>query len=255
MRETFLSLPRGRRLINGLWSCGWGSGALYYAEIFPKAQITAFSNSRTQKEYIDSEAAAKGLTNLEVITGDVVDYEFEDAAYDRVVSVELFEHMKNYELLMAKVACTLKPQGKLFVHIFSHKTTPYDFEDGWMSTHFFTGGTMPSADLLLYFQKNLKVQEQWWVSGKHYAKTCEVRLHPSSRATQFSIADSRLQDWLANMNANKDLIWPHLEKTYGKGNTAMWFYRWQIFYMACAELFAYEDGQTWGVSHYLFQKP
>lgn len=190
-----------------------------------------------------------------MITGDVVDYEFEDAAYDRVVSVELFEHMKNYELLMAKVACTLKPQGKLFVHIFSHKTTPYDFEDGWMSTHFFTGGTMPSADLLLYFQKNLKVQEQWWVSGKHYAKTCEVRLHPSSRATQFSIADSRLQDWLANMNANKDLIWPHLEKTYGKGNTAMWFYRWQIFYMACAELFAYEDGQTWGVSHYLFQKP
>lgn len=242
-------------LMKGLWSCGWGSGALYYAEIFPKSRITAFSNSRTQKEYIDSEAAAKGLTNLEVITGDVVDYEFEDAAYDRVVSVELFEHMKNYELLMAKIARTLKPQGKLFVHIFNHKTTPYDFEDGWMSTHFFTGGTMPSADLLLYFQKNLKVEEQWWVSGKHYARTCEVRLHPSSTATQTSTADSRQQDWLANMNANKDLIWPHLEKTYGKDNTAMWFYRWQIFYMACAELFAYQDGQTWGVSHYLFQKP
>lgn len=188
-----------------------------------------------------------------MITGDVVDYVFEDAAYDRVISVELFEHMKNYELLMAKVARALKPQGKLFVHIFSHKTTPYDFEDGWMSTHFFTGGTMPSADLLLYFQKNLQVEEQWWVSGKHYARTCEVGIRLLGQPKP--IADPRLQDWLANMNANKDEIWPHLEKTYGAGNATMWFHRWQIFYMACAELFAHEDGETWGVSHYLFQKP
>jgi cation-transporting ATPase 13A3/4/5 len=165
----------------------------------------------------------------------VVSYEFEEAAYDRVVSIELFEHMKNYELLMAKIARALKPQGKLFVHIFSHKTTPYDFEEGWMSTHFFTGGTMPSADLLLYFQSHLKLEEQWWVNGKHYAKTCE--------------------DWLAKMNANKHEIWPHIEETYGKNDSATWFYRWQIFYMACAELFAYEDGETWGVSHYLFEKP
>ncbi|KAK8169852.1 S-adenosyl-L-methionine-dependent methyltransferase [Phyllosticta citrichinensis] len=214
--------------------CGWGSASLYLAEVFPTCQITAFSNSRTQKEYIDACAVEKGLKNLEVITGDVVDYEFEPETYDRVVSIELFEHMKNYELLMAKVARTLKPGGKLFVHIFAHKSMPYDFESGWMTEHFFTGGTMPSADLLLYFQRDLTAKEQWWVNGQHYAKTCE--------------------DWLAKMTANKKAIWPHLQETYGKENATTWFHRWQIFYMACAELFAHEGGDTWGVTHYLFEK-
>lgn len=191
-----------------------------------------------------------------MITGDVVSYEFEEAAYDRVVSIELFEHMKNYELLMAKIARALKAQGKLFVHIFSHKTTPYDFEDGWMSTHFFTGGTMPSADLLLYFQSDLTIEEQWWVNGKNYAKTCEVSESFAFVSSSFMIgSNNSMQDWLTKMNGNKGEIWPHLEETYGKNNAAMWFYRWQIFYMACAELFAYEGGETWGVSHYLFRKP
>ncbi|KAI0014910.1 methyltransferase [Xylariomycetidae sp. FL0641] len=215
--------------------CGWGSGALYFAEVLPGAKITAFSNSKTQKEYIDAKAKEKGLSNLTVITGDVVDYEFEEQSFDRVVSIELFEHMKNYEQLMAKVARALKPGGKLFVHIFAHKTTPYDYEEGWMTTHFFTGGTMPSADLLLYFQKDLKIEKQWWVNGIHYSKTCE--------------------HWLSNMIANQKQIWPHLVDTYGNENANTWYNRWQIFYMACSELFAYEAGDTWGVSHYLFEKP
>ncbi|KAL9031899.1 MAG: hypothetical protein Q9196_000095 [Gyalolechia fulgens] len=214
--------------------CGWGSAALYFAETFPRSRITAFSNSRTQKNYIDQQASSKGLNNVKVITGDIVDYKFEPGSFDRVVSIELFEHMKNYELLMAKVAAALKPGGKLFVHIFNHKTSPYDFEEGWMSTHFFSGGTMPSADLLHHFQRDLTLTNQWWVSGKHYAKTCE--------------------DWLIKMTNNKKSIWPHLEATYGKELAGVWYQRWQIFYMACAELFAYEGGDTWGVSHYLFEK-
>ncbi|KAH7321459.1 hypothetical protein BKA65DRAFT_463538 [Rhexocercosporidium sp. MPI-PUGE-AT-0058] len=236
MLETYVKkaqLKDGMSILD--LGCGWGSGALYFAEVLPNSKITAFSNSRTQKIYIDSKAKEKGLKNLTVITGNVVDYEFEKESFDRVVSIELFEHMKNYELLMAKVSRALKPAGKLFVHIFAHKTTPYDFEEGWMSTHFFSGGTMPSADLLLFFQKDLKLETQWWVSGKHYAKTCE--------------------DWLSTMTANKKQIWPHLTETYGEKDTAMWYYRWQIFYMACAELFAYEGGDTWGVTHYLFEKP
>ena len=219
--------------------CGWGSLSLYLAEIFPKSQITAFSNSKTQKAYIDAQAWKKNLGNLDVITGDIATYTFTGTSivdsFDRVLSIELFEHMKNYELLMQKVNILLKPSGKLFVHIFAHKTTPYDFETGWMTTHFFTGGTMPSADLLLYFQKHLTLERQWWVNGQHYAKTCE--------------------DWLSKMNANRKEMWADLESTYGESEAWKWFYRWQVFYMACAELFAYEGGDTWGVCHYLFEKP
>lgn len=180
-------------------------------------------------------AKSKGLTNLTVITGDVVDYEFEPVSFDRVVSIELFEHMKNYELLLAKISRALKPSGKLFVHIFCNSTTPYDFESGWMTEHFFTGGTMPSADLLLYFQNDLKIRRQWWVNGKHYAQTCE--------------------DWLKKMFECKGEILAGLKETYGEEGVVRWWNRWQVFYLACAEIFAWGCGDTWGVSHYLFEKP
>ncbi len=226
-------LRDGQRILD--LGCGWGSASIYLAERFPNSRVTAFSNSRTQREYIESQAKSKGLTNLEVITGDVVTYTFPSNTYDRVISIELFEHMKNYAVLMRKISSTLKPGGKLFVHIFAHKDSPYDFESGWMSTHFFTGGTMPSADLLHFFQDDLKLREQWWVSGRHYAKTCE--------------------DWLSKMIGSRKEIWPGLEETYGTGWEAeRWFRRWAVFYMACAELFAWEGGETWGVCHYLFEK-
>lgn len=256
--------------------CGWGSGGLFFAEMLPNSQVTAFSNSKTQKEYIDAKAKEKGLTNLKVVTGDVAVYDFEQekGTFDRVVSIEvclvmirshltrpgwltldrqMFEHMKNYELLMAKVAKVLKPGGKLFVHIFAHKDSPYDYEEGWMTTHFFTGGTMPSTDLLLYFQKDLKIEKQWWVNGNNYSKTCEVNVQRLS--STISEADFCMQDWLSLMIKNKQQIWPHLVETYGEQNATTWYNRWQIFYLACSELFAYEGGDTWGVSHYLFEKP
>ena len=173
------------------------------------------------------------------MTGDIATYTFAGTAlensFDRVLSIELFEHMKNYESLLSKVSTLLKTNGKLFVHYFCHRSTPYDFDGGWMTTHFFTGGTMPSADLLLYFQKDLTLEKQWWVNGTHYAKSLEAWLERMSGAKQ------------------REAMWLELEKTYGE-EALRWFYRWQVFYMACAELFAFNGGEEWGVCHYLFEK-
>ncbi len=218
--------------------CGWGSLTLWMAEQFPNAKITGVSNSRTQREHIEAEARRRNLPNVRILTADMNDFEAEPAAYDRVVSVEMFEHMKNYRLLMAKVARWLKSGGQLFVHIFTHKDYAYHFEgtdpSDWITRYFFEGGTMPSDHLLLYFQDDLKIRRHWRVSGTHYQRTSEA--------------------WLQNMDANEAAIRPLLEKTYGESEAAKWRAYWRVFYMSCAELWGFRGGSEWIVSHYLFQK-
>ncbi len=218
--------------------CGWGSLSLFMAKQYPESKILAVSNSRTQKIYIDEQAHRRGLTNIEVQTADVTHFETE-RRFDRVVSVEMFEHMKNYEQLMAKIAKFLKPGGKLFVHIFSHREYAYHYEnkDGndWLTEHFFTGGIMPSDDLLLYFQKDLKLVQHWNVSGTHYEKTANA--------------------WAENMHRHRAEILPIFSETYGQDQTIKWFVYWKVFFLACAELWGFKDGQEWIVSHYQFVKP
>jgi cyclopropane-fatty-acyl-phospholipid synthase len=217
--------------------CGWGSFTLYLAEKFPDSKITSVSNSKTQKEFIDSVCKEKGYKNVEVITKDMNEFTI-DKKFDRLISVEMLEHMKNYELLFQKFSQFLKDDGLFFVHIFTHKHYAYPFEvrddSDWMSKYFFTGGQMPSDDLFLYFQKDLRVIKHWIVNGKHYQKTSEA--------------------WLSKMDSNKDKIMPIFESVYGKENATKWWVYWRVFYMACAELWGYNGGEEWLVSHYLFEK-
>jgi cyclopropane-fatty-acyl-phospholipid synthase len=219
--------------------CGWGSLCLYNAERFPRSRITAISNSRTQKEHIDAEARKRGLKNLCILTCDINVFEIEPAAFDRVVSVEMFEHLKNYHLLFQKIARWLRPGGLLFTHIFTHRELSYHFvardETDWMSRHFFTGGQMPAHDLLPQFQDHLKLIQDWKVNGRHYQKTAE--------------------HWLENMDAHRDEIMPLFLDTYGPDQAEKWWAYWRVFYMACAELWGYRGGEEWLVSHYLFEKP
>lgn len=218
--------------------CGWGSLSLFMAAKYPGSQFTVVSNSKTQKAYIDEQAGQRGIKNLTVLTADMNVFSIDANRFDRVVSVEMFEHMRNYELLLKKVASFLKPDGKLFVHIFTHREFAYKFEviddTDWMSKYFFTGGIMPSDYLLMYFNDDLSVKKHWRVSGTHYGKTSEA--------------------WLEKMDAHKAEIIPLFEETYGKDQAMKWWVYWRLFYMSCAELFAYNKGNEWMISHYLFEK-
>ncbi|HSH67223.1 MAG TPA: cyclopropane-fatty-acyl-phospholipid synthase family protein [Bacteroidia bacterium] len=217
--------------------CGWGSLSLYMAVNYPKSKITAVSNSRTQKEYIDEQTKKRGIVNLEVITADINTFEI-DCTFHRIISVEMFEHMRNYQKLLKKIAGFLKDDGKLFIHIFTHKEYSYKFEvideTDWMSKYFFTGGIMPSDHLLLYFNDHVTIEKHWNVNGTHYSKTAQA--------------------WLQNMDKHKKEIIPIFEKTYGQEKAVKWWVYWRIFYMACAELWGYSNGNEWMVSHYLFKK-
>ncbi|MFC1758257.1 SAM-dependent methyltransferase, partial [Planctomycetota bacterium] len=215
--------------------CGWGSLTLWMAEHFPHCEITALSNSTSQREFIESRARAKGLANVRVITGDMRDFTT-DEMFDRVVSVEMFEHMRNYELLLRRVSSWLTPEGKAFVHVFCHRDTPYLFETegaaNWMGRHFFTGGMMPSEDLFRQFGEDLEIEQQWRVDGMHYWRTCEA--------------------WLKNLDRNRKAILTRFRRDLSAREARTSLQRWRMFFMACAELFRYRGGNEWFVAHYLF---
>jgi cyclopropane-fatty-acyl-phospholipid synthase len=212
--------------------CGWGSLSLWMAERYPAARITAVSNSRSQREHIEGEAARRGFGNLRVITADMNGFEA-GQRFDRVVSVEMFEHMSNWPELLRRVHSWLRPEGRLFLHVFSHTTQPYRFETedraDWIAQHFFTGGIMPSHNLIRHLDAPFAIEADWRWSGQHYARTAE--------------------DWLARFDANPAEVERVLRATYG-ADWQLWRRRWRLFFLATAGLFGAERGEAWGVSHY-----
>lgn len=217
--------------------CGWGSLSLWMARNFPKSEITSISNSHSQREYILSQARTRGLENLKVITADINEFKT-GSTYDRIVSVEMFEHVRNHRELFKRIHNWLKSEGKLFTHVFCHRSTSYPFEvegeDDWMSKHFFSGGTMPADELFLRISGKLELEHRWRWSGSHYAKTSE--------------------DWLLNIDQAREQILKLFHQDLSMGEAHRTFNRWRIFFLACAETFGFSNGQEWWVSHYLFKK-
>jgi cyclopropane-fatty-acyl-phospholipid synthase len=215
--------------------CGWGSLSLWMAEAFPGSRIVAVSNSVSQRLYIAQQAARRRLANLEIVTADMNSFA-PGRQFDRVVSVEMFEHMANWRLLLWRMRGWLRPDGLAFVHVFTHRTTPYRFDHAnpadWIAQHFFTGGCMPSRGLMRQFPDLFSVEQEWLWEGSHYAWTA--------------------QDWLANYDQHAGTIAPILLQTYG-AEAGLWRRRWRLFFLATAGLFAFRDGQEWGVSHYLLR--
>ena len=218
--------------------CGWGSLTCFMAQKFPNSKITAVSNSKDQRNFIQQKNDKLNLQNIKVISADMNDFST-DEKFDRVISIEMFEHMRNYDELLKRINGWLKQNGKLFVHIFSHKEVAYPFEDkddgDWMAREFFSGGQMPSHRLLMSFPDRMKIEKDWRVSGTHYEKT--------------SLA------WLRKMDTNKIEVLELFKTTYGEKDASEWFQRWRIFFMSCEVLFGFNEGSEWGVSHYLFEKP
>jgi len=225
----------GQRILD--LGCGWGSLSLWIAERFPSSMVTAVSNSTAQKAWIDRLAGERKLANLIVLTEDMNQFEIPEK-FDRIVSVEMFEHMRNYDELFGRIRRWLSPDGLFFMHIFCHYSCAYLFEDNgpsdWMSRHFFSGGMMPSADLPLRFQGQLRLVEKQHWSGREYQRTANA--------------------WLDRMDANRDSLMPWLESAYGRQKASLWFQRWRIFFMACAELFGHDHGREWLIGHYLFER-
>ena len=223
-------LEDGQRVLD--LGCGWGSFSLWYAKRHPRSRVLAVSNSKSQAEFIRGTAARESIENLAVVTADVNAFEAEER-FDRIVSVEMFEHVRNHGALLARIARWLDPKGLLFVQHFAHRSSAYpyttDADSDWMGRHFFTGGMMPSDDWLLAFQDDLSVRRRWCVSGTHYQKTSDA--------------------WLANLDRHKRQILSILRATYGAGEEQLWLQRWRLFFLGCSELFGYRDGQEWWLTH------